>query len=266
MNRDSVDLDPEGLTLIELVREYWNKNPYEYQLSRSPLGTIDYFLDVEAYYSKKYGYLKKYIDYSALCGKKGLDIGCGFGNDLVILTQAGALVTGVDISDIAVEMSKKNLEIRNLNAEVFQNNGETLNFKDNSFDFVFVNSTLSYTPNPERMIQEIHRVLKKGCEAYLIVYNSNSWLNILYKVFNNKPPREEAPALNQYSIKQFEELLNCFSDIEIKTDRFPIKTKQNNGALSLLFNSLFVPVFNLIPKKVLKSYGHHIVAKVVKLK
>ena len=69
--------------------------------------TIDYFLDVESYYSKKYGYLKKYIDYGSLSGKKGLDIGCGVGNDLVKIAKSGAAVTGVDISDLAVEMSKK---------------------------------------------------------------------------------------------------------------------------------------------------------------
>jgi len=134
----------------------------------------------------------------------------------------------------------------------------------NCFDFVFVISTVSYTPNPDKMVREIHRVLKKGSEAYLIVYNSNSWMNILYKVFNIKLPREEAPAFNQYSIKQFEELLNCFSDIEITTDRFPYKTDKDNKISTVLYNNLFVPTFSLIPKKFLKSYGHHIIAKVVK--
>ncbi len=264
MNRDSVDLDPEGLTLIELVREYWNKNPYEYQLSRSPLGTIDYFLDVEAYYSKKYGYLKKYIDYSALCGKKGLDIGCGFGNDLVILTQAGALVTGVDISDIAVEMSKKNLEIRNLNAEVVRDDGENLKYKDNSFDFIFAMSTISYTPNPQRMTQEIHRILKEGAEAYMTVYNRNSWFVLLFKALNKKLPREVAPSYNQFSEKEFRELLISFSKVELTTDRFPIKTDRGNNIQTLLYNNLFIPAFSLLPKKYLKSYGQHIIARVVK--
>ncbi len=42
----------------------------------------------------------------------------------------------MDISDFAIQMSRKNLELHNLNAEVFQNNGETLNYKDDSFDFI----------------------------------------------------------------------------------------------------------------------------------
>ena len=188
MNNTSTNLSSEELTQIELIREYWNKNPFEYKLSKSPPGTIDYFLEVESYYSKKYGYLKKYINYSSLGGKRGLDIGCGVGNDLVKITKAGAIVTGVDISDFAVEMSRKNLEIHNLQAEVFRDNGEFLNFDDNSFDCIVAFATLSYTPNPERMVQEIHRVLKKRGEAYLTVYNVNSWLNLLFKMLNKKSP------------------------------------------------------------------------------
>jgi len=264
MNRDSNNLSSEELSQIELIGDYWNKNPHEYRISKSPPGTIDYFLDVKSFHNRKDSYIKKIIDYNSLNGKKILEIGCGLGTDLIHFAKAGAIVTGVDISDFAIQMSRKNLELHNLNAEVFQNNGETLNYKDDSFDLVVAIQTLSYTPNPERMIQEIHRVLRKRSKAYLTVYNSNSWLNILYKVFNIKLPREDAPVFNQYSIKQFEELLNCFSDIEITTDRFPYKTDRNNNVLTILYNTLFVPAFNLIPKKVLKSYGHHIIAKVVK--
>jgi len=264
MNRDSNNLSSEELSQIELIRDYWNKNQHEYQVSKSPPGTIDYFLDLESFHTQKFGYLNKIIDYDSLDGKKVLDIGSGTGSVLVHFAKAGAIVTGVDISDFAVEMSRKNLEIHNLKGEILQNNGETLNYKDNRFDLVVAISTLSYTPNPERMVQEIHRVLKKRSKAYLAVYNSNSWLNILYKVFNTKSPREDAPAFNQYSIKQFEELLNCFSDIEITTDRFPFKTDRKNNVLTVLYNTLFVPAFNLIPKKILKSYGHHIIVKVVK--
>jgi len=264
MKRASANLNSEELSQIELIREYWNKKPHEYQVSKSPPGTINYFLDVESFHNWKFSYIKKIIDYNCLNGKEILEIGCGLGTDLVHFTKAGAIVTGVDISDFAVEMSRKNLEIHNLKAEVLQINGETLNYTDNSFDLVYALSSLSYTPNPGRMVQEIHRVLKKGREAYLIVYNSNSWLNILFKLSNKKTPREDAPFLNQYSMKQFKELLNCFSDIKITTDRFPFKTNRDNNVLTVLYNTLFVPAFNLIPKKVLKSYGHHIIAKVVK--
>lgn len=264
MNRDSKDLSSQELAQIELLRDYWNNKPFEYQISKSPAGTIDYFRDVESYYSKKYGYLNKYINYSSLSGKRVLDIGCGYGNTLVEIAKENAIVTGVDVSDLAVEMSKKNLEFRNLNAEIVREDGENLKYKDNSFDFIFAISTVSYTPNPQRMIQEIHRMLKEGSVAYLTVYNRNSWLNILFQTLNKKSPREEAPGFNQFSEKEFGELLKCYSKVEITTDRFPFKTSSDNKIETILYNNLFVPVFNWIPKNLLKSYGHHILAKVVK--
>jgi ubiquinone/menaquinone biosynthesis C-methylase UbiE len=264
MNRNSSNLSSEDLSKIELIRDYWNKNPFEYQISSSPQGTIDYFRDIESYYSKKYGYLKKYIDYSSLAGKKGLDLGCGFGNTLVQISKADAIVTGIDVSDLAVEMSKKNLKARNLNAEVIRGNGENLEYKDNSFDFIFAIATVSYTSNPHWMIQEIHRMLKEGSEAYLTVYNTNSWLNILFKVFRKKSMREDAPGFNQYTVQEFKELLELFSEVEITTDRFPVTVDRDNKIQTGLYNNLFVPAFGLIPKKLLKSYGHHIIAKVVK--
>jgi len=161
MNNTSTNLSSEELAQIEQIRDYWNKIPFEYELSKSPPGTIDYFLDVESHHNQKYSYLKNFIDYNSLNGKKVLDIACGLGTDLVDFAKAGAIVTGVDISDFAVEMSRKNLEIHNLKAEVLQNNGEALNYTDSSFDLVVALSPLSYTLNPGRMVQKIHRVLKK---------------------------------------------------------------------------------------------------------
>ena len=61
MNRDSNNLSSEELSQIEQIREYWNQNPHEYQVSKSPPGTIDYFLDVESYHNRKFSYLKKLL-------------------------------------------------------------------------------------------------------------------------------------------------------------------------------------------------------------
>lgn len=264
MSGDSDNLGSEGLAHIELIREYWNKNPFEYQISKSPVGTIDYFRDVELYYKTKYSYLKKYIDYRRFKGKKGLDIGCGFGNDLVILARAGAHVSGVDLSDLAVEMSKKNLEIRNLKAEVTRMDGECLDYEDNSFDFIFAIATFSYTPNPKRLAEEIYRMLKYGGEAYLTVYNVHSWFTIILKALNKKLPREKAPSFKMYSVSELRELLKSFAEVELVTERFPFKTDRDNNIQTVLYNNLFIPAFNLIPKKYLKSRGLHIFAKVVK--
>ena len=193
-----------------------------------------------------------------------LEIGCGYGTDLVDFAKSGAYMTGVDISHSAVELAIKHLESRQVKGEVLQMNGETLTFEDNSFDCVIAFCTLSYTPNPQKMVKEICRVLKREGEAWIIVYHSHSWLNYISKLSKIKLPSDSAPVLNQYSPEQFKELLNCFSSSEITIDRFPVKTRLKPAALSRLFNIFFVPVFHIVPKKFVKNFGHHLIAKAIK--
>jgi ubiquinone/menaquinone biosynthesis C-methylase UbiE len=249
---------------IDMVREYWNRKPHEFDVSKNPPGTIEFFRDIEEYHYRKLNYLKRIVDFNKYKGKKLLEMGCGLGTDLISFANGGAMVTGVDLSDLTVTMARKNMELQSIPGEVHQMNGEGLNFGDNSFDAVFALSTISYTPDPELMVEEIHRVLKPGGEAYLVVYHSDSWLNFLHRTFKIKLMRDDAPCFKQYSINQFRELLSCFSNLEIIIDRYPVKTNLNMGAISFLYNYLFVPTFNRIPRKFVKDFGHHIIAKAIK--
>ena len=251
-------------TQIDLVREYWNKKPHEFEVSKNPPGTIEFFHDIEEYHYRKLNYLKRLVDFKRYKGKKLLEVGCGFGTDLVSFAKGGAKVTGIDISDNAVELARKNMELRRVPGEVLQMNGEDLNFRDNSFDAVYSHSPICYTPHPEKMVEEMHRVLKAGGEAVLFVYHSDSWLNFLSTSFHIKLMRNDAPVFRQYSINQLRELLSCFSRVEIVMDRFPVKTNFNIGAVSFLYNYLFVPAFNLIPRKFVMGFGHHLIAKAIK--
>ena len=143
MSSKTIEAAPEDSARLELIREYWNMHQFEYQISENAIGTIEYFHDLDSYYSNKRLYLEKYIDFDSFRGKKGLDIGCGFGYDLVRLTKAGAIATGIDASDMAVRMSKRNLELQNLSAEVLMQDGQSLKFKDNVFDFAIAITTVS---------------------------------------------------------------------------------------------------------------------------
>ncbi len=251
-------------TQIDLVREYWTKKPHEFEVSKDPPGTVEFFRDVEKYHYQKLNYLKRHVDFDGYKGKKLLEVGCGFGTDLISFAKGGAIVTGVDLTDFAVALARKHLELERISGEVLQMNGEDLNFGDNSFDAIYSHSPLSYTPSPKRMVEEMHRVLKPGGEACLVVYHSDSWLNFLHTTFNIGLMRDDAPVFRQYSINQLRGLLSCFSRLEIVTDRYPVKTKLNRGATSYLYNYLFVPAFNLIPRKLVKGVGHHLIAKVIK--
>jgi SAM-dependent methyltransferase len=66
-----------------------------------------------------------------------LDLGCGTGKNSIFLAERGSAVTGVDISETALDYAAKrskeaNLEIEFLRASI----GNQLSFKDNSFDLI----------------------------------------------------------------------------------------------------------------------------------
>jgi SAM-dependent methyltransferase len=139
-------------------------------------------------------------------------------------------------------------------------NGEALQFEDNSFDVVYAHGVLQYTADASRMATEIHRVLRPGGEAILMVYNKFSWLNALSKLMKVELEHEDAPVLNTYSIREFANLLRPFDRVQIIPERFPVRTRLHQGLKATLFNGLFVTTFNLLPRPLVRPYGWHLMA------
>ena len=70
-------------------------------------------------------------------GIKAVDVGCGTGTTAFMLAQMGMDVTGVDISETAIEMgrdlaSQQNLKINFVNADVLE-----LDKLEQKFDFIY---------------------------------------------------------------------------------------------------------------------------------
>ena len=104
-------------------------------------------------------YLKKYLNDS----QKVLDVGCGPGH---ISAQIANMypkieVTGIDISKQRI---KDGLEYcnRHKNLELKCEDAIKLPFKDNTFDFVFARFVLEYIKEPQKAVDEMVRVCKKG--------------------------------------------------------------------------------------------------------
>lgn len=113
-------------------------------------------------------------------GMKVLDVGCGKGFLLFDLTEAvpGLEVTGIDISDYAIEHAKPEIKDRLQVAHA-----KELPFADDSFDFVYSINTLHnlYNHELEPALKEMQRVSK--AHSYLCVEsyrNEAEKVNLLY--------------------------------------------------------------------------------------
>jgi ubiquinone/menaquinone biosynthesis C-methylase UbiE len=115
------------------------------------------------------------LDYSGARGLTVLDVGCGQGIDLCEYAAAGAHATGVDLTPRHVELARLHLAELGLQATVSEGDAERLPFADSLFDRASSNGVLHHTPDMPAALREMHRVLRPGGRATVIVYNRNSW-------------------------------------------------------------------------------------------
>jgi ubiquinone/menaquinone biosynthesis C-methylase UbiE len=250
---------------LDDVREYWNQYVIGIDVSTKPPGSAEFFNEIETYYRTTYT-PPKLLDYNRAAGKELLEVGCGWGCDLIWYARHGAKVTGLDLSAAAIDLARSYFTYRNLSADLRVGNAEHLPFPDNRFDMVVSMGVLHHTPDTQGALNEVHRVLKPGGEALIMLYHRYSWYNFLCKLSGThfEHCAKDAPIVKLYSKGEMLRMLSRFSRVETEITRLPETTVKRRGALAALYNRVFVPACRLIPERVIKPFGFHIVARATK--
>jgi ubiquinone/menaquinone biosynthesis C-methylase UbiE len=242
------------------ITAYWNERIHDLAITTHPVGSPGFFQQLDEYRYDKLNYLPRLVDFASYRGKRMLEVGCGAGIDLVRFARAGADITGVDLSQTAIDLACQNVAQNGLTADLRVMDGEALTFPDASFDVVYGHGVIQYTADPQAIVAEMYRVLKPGGEAIVMVYNKNSWLNWMRKVTKVPLEHEDAPVLRKFSIGELKRLLQPFSSYRIVPERFPVKTRLHSGLKARLFNDVFVGGFNLMPRALVRPLGWHLMA------
>ncbi|HXE79994.1 MAG TPA: methyltransferase domain-containing protein [Vicinamibacterales bacterium] len=249
-----------GSPLDVRSRAYWDAHIHDVAVTSHPPGSPGFFADLEAYHFEKLHHLLRLVDFEGLRGRRVLDVGCGPGVDLVRFAASGAVVTGIDASRTAAALARQNARQRQLPAGIAVADGEALPFPSGSFDYVFAHGVIQYTAHPERLVNEVRRVLVDGGTAFLQVYNRRSWLQALSTLTKVDLEHEDAPVLRRYTHAEFRRLLTGFSEVRLITERFPVRTRLHKGWKAALFNHLFVGSFNALPRVLTRRFGWHLIA------
>jgi ubiquinone/menaquinone biosynthesis C-methylase UbiE len=102
-----------------------------------------------------------------------LEIGSGAGEFLNSLPPSPRV--GIDISESALRIAKK----KSTSAQFLKAKAESLPFNDARFDIVVFCEVIEHVDNPQKSLQEIHRVLRRNGSLFMSFPN---YINPLYLV------------------------------------------------------------------------------------
>ena len=165
----------EQNSLKQEVKKYWNKASCGTEFIAAEKFTPAYFEQIEAFRYTIEPEVFFFAQFTRFHGKKMLEVGVGAGTDFVQWVRAGAKAHGVDLTEEAIENTKRRLELAGLHAaELRVADAEALPYDDNSFDLVYSWGVIHHSPNTEQCLREIVRVAKPGGTIKIMIYNRHS--------------------------------------------------------------------------------------------
>jgi ubiquinone/menaquinone biosynthesis C-methylase UbiE len=161
--------------LKDRVRAFWQQNPCGTKFADAPPGSRRFYDLVEEHRYTKEWHIPAAAGFADSKNLSVLEVGCGLGTDGAQFAKAGAKYTGIDLTDAAVDLAKRRFELFDLPGTFRVADAETLDFRDNSFDLVYSHGVLHHTPDTTAAVREIHRVLRPGGKAVVMLYHRDSY-------------------------------------------------------------------------------------------
>ena len=103
-----------SFAVIDAIERYWNARIHDLEMTDRPVGSLEFFDDLDDYRFDKLHYLPQLVDFDGFRGKTLLEVGCGIGTDLVRFARGGAIVSGIDLSETAIELARRNFHLHGL--------------------------------------------------------------------------------------------------------------------------------------------------------
>lgn len=129
-------------------------------------------------------------DWSAMRGKRILDVGCGAGRFSEIALQSGATVIGLDYSE-AVDAARDNLS-HYQHFDAVQASVYELPFRPWSFDYVYCLGVLQHTPDPAKAFAVLPGQVRDGGRVAVDIYPF-LWRNLLWSKYWLRPITKQLP-------------------------------------------------------------------------
>lgn len=175
---------PPSIQLSEAQRSNWNwweNNPMTYDWENTmklTQGSREWFEEIDRRFLSASYFAKgsngepfgRYMKPELISGKKVLEIGCGMGTHASMLARHGADLTAIDLTQRAIEATKRRFEVFNLKGNILRADAEKQPFADASFDFVWTWGVIHHSSSFESCLAEAARVLRPSGRIMMMVY------------------------------------------------------------------------------------------------
>ena len=263
-------------TSVQQVKDYWNSRPCNIRHSTKPVGTREYFDEVEARKHFVEPHIPAFAEFERWNGKKVLEIGCGIGTAMINFARSGAQVTAVDLSDESLKLAKQRAEVYDLSDRIsfYHGNAEELGqwLPPETYDLVYSFGVIHHTPHPENVIDQIRSYVKPGSTIKIMVYYRYSWkvlwilltygkgqfwrINELVACYSEA--QAGCPITYVYSKQEARDLLQGFEIVDMQVDHiFPYYIpdyKQYQYTKEWYFRWMPQPLFRWLEK----NFGWHL--------
>jgi SAM-dependent methyltransferase len=176
-------------------------------------------------------YIESFARFDEGRGRAVLEIGVGMGADHVRWAQARPrLLVGMDLTPRAVDHTRFRSSDAGFTPRLLVADSELLPFASASFDLVYSWGVIHHTPDTWAAVREIHRVLKPGGVARVMIYHSRSITAALlwarYALARGALRRSvrdvlahhlESPGTKAYTVGEARALFAAFSRVDARS-------------------------------------------------
>lgn len=214
------------------VREFWEEEPCgtgDEIVGTLPMMTREWFEQIEEHRYRVEPFIHSVAQFTRYHGCRVLEVGVGAGTDHLQWARAGAKLWGVDLTDAAIATTRARLEMYGFQSTLQRVDAEVLPFPDASFDVVYSWGVIHHSAHPDRILREIHRVLRPGGKLIAMFYGRRSPLAVKlwvrHALLKGRPWRSlanvvwnhmESIGTKAYTPSELRNLLSEFSHLEVE--------------------------------------------------
>lgn len=215
--------------LKQQVHDFWSEASCGERLLLDASDKLGYLAQMDRRYSLE-PFIESFARFDATCNLDMLEIGVGLGADHQRFAQAGARLTGIDLTARAVEHTRKRFELFGLRSNLRVADAESLPFADESFDWVYSWGVLHHSPDTAKGVSEVLRVLRPRGTAKVMIYHKYSFVGFMlwlrYALLRLRPFTRldeiyanylESLGTKACTVTEARELFRKFGRVEIQT-------------------------------------------------